>query len=431
MMPDTTPTNDFKDTEIGPIPADWDVVPITDVSKVAGGGTPSTKEPEYWNGDIPFLIPSDVTSHGQLYIEHTSRYITEEGLVNSSAKLMPRGTVLMTSRATIGEAVINTVPMATNQGFINIIIDPDVLLNEFLAYWIRWRKAFIQELGTGTTFLEVAKGVFRTISILLPPLDEQRKVAHVLNTLQAEIAAQDDVIAAMQEAKRSLMARLFTYGPGPEPAPTKETEIGEVPEHWEVAQIGAVIKGTQYGLSQRSNDMGMYPILGMGHMEDGRFISTDLSYVDLDDETFEKFRLHHGDVLFNRTNSFELVGKTAIYDLDGDFVFASYLVRVVTDRDQLLPGYLNYCLNWDTSQQRLKMVATRAVSQSNINATKLRNFEIPFPPLEEQQEIARTVGKADVKLAVERDRKAALQALFQSMLHELMSGHVRVHNTQF
>jgi type I restriction enzyme S subunit len=146
----------------------------------------------------------------------------------------------------------------------------------------------------------------------------------------------------------------------------------------------------------------------------------------LDKGDFAKFKVQRRDVLFNRTNSYELVGKTAIFDLDGDFTFASYLVRVVPDTARLLPEYLNYYLNWDDAQRRLKMLATRGVSQSNISAAKLRQFVIGLPSVAEQREIAHSLAAADRKIAAEEQRKAALQELFKSMLHQLMTGQVRV-----
>jgi len=280
--------------------------------------------------------------------------------------------------------------------------------------------------GTVKRRRSISRRDFESIRIPLPPLDEQRKIARVLNALQAEIAAQDQLIAAAQEVKRALMARLFTYGPGRDPAPTKETEIGELPEPWVVVRIGDVIEDTQYGLSQKAYEHGMYPILGMAHLVDGYVRPSDLKYVDLKDDDFEKFRLRSGDVLFNRTNSLELVGKTAIFQLEGDYVFASYLVRVVADHEHLQPEYLNHCLNTDAAQGRLKMIATRAVSQSNINATKLKNFQIPLPPVLEQEEVSAILRTVDRKIEAERQRKGAVQANFDAMLHELMTGRIRL-----
>jgi type I restriction enzyme S subunit len=133
-----------------------------------------------------------------------------------------------------------------------------------------------------------------------------------------------------------------------------------------------------------------------------------------------------GDILFNRTNSLELVGKTSLFDVEGDFVFASYLIRVETDISSLLPEYLNYYLNLEGTQIRLKALATRGVSQSNISATKLKAFGVPLPSLFEQEEIASLLADTDLKLAAEEDRRAALSDVFTSTLHQLMTGQIRL-----
>jgi type I restriction enzyme S subunit len=164
----------------------------------------------------------------------------------------------------------------------------------------------------------------------------------------------------------------------------------------------------------------------MSNLADGSIRTNDLQYVNLSRDEFEKFRLRRGELLFNRTNSYELVGKTSLFDLEGEFVFASYLIRVVPDAERLHSRFANYYMNTDSSQARLKLLATRAVSQSNINATKLRGFIVPLPPLEEQGRIADVLATADEKVRKEEARIAALDALFQTLVHNLMTGKVRV-----
>ena len=133
---------------------------------------------------------------------------------------------------------------------------------------------------------------------------------------------------------------------------------------------------------------------------------------------------------FNRTNSFELVGKTSLFDLEGDHVFASYLIRVVPDPEKLVPEFANYYLNDDSTQARLRLLATRAVSQSNINATKLRGLRVPLPSLDEQREIACILRVVDEKIAAEESRKVALDTLFGTCLNLLMTGKLRVNDLQ-
>lgn len=305
-------------------------------------------------------------------------------------------------------------------------------LPEFLVHAFHTREFLEHAVRTthGVNHPRTSWASLGRLTVPLPPLDEQRRIAGVLSTIQRAIEAQDKVIAAARELKRSLMKHLFTYGPVPvteaSGVPLKETEIGPVPEHWEVVQLGQVLKLTQYGLSMRGNQAGPVPILRMNSLQDGRVASTDLQYVDIGPDLLKKFRLNPGDVLFNRTNSMELVGKTGLFDLGGEFVFASYLLRLVMEANGLLPEVLTHYLNQKLVQQRLKGLAARGVSQSNISAARLRTFLVPLPPMPEQWEIARELSAADRKIEAEEKRKAALQALFKSMLHHLMTGKIRV-----
>ena len=411
-----TDLTSFKETEIGPIPVDWEVVRLGEVAALTMGQSPPSSTYNTDGAGLPFL---------QGKAEFGETYPTPVKWCSRPQKVADRGSVLLSVRAPVGDANVARDDYCIGRG-LAAINGSESLDNWFLFYVLILAKRRLEEMGTGSTFKSINRGVLQNFSIPLPSLREQCRIARVLSTIQRPIAAQDDLIAAAREVKRSLMQRLFTYGPGPEPTPMKETEIGEVPEHWAVVQLGDALQTTQYGLSVRADRTGTYPMLRMNNLEDGYIDASDLKYVDLDERDFAKFRVYKRDVLFNRTNSYELVGKTALFDIEGDFVFASYLIRVVPNAVQLLPECLNYYLNWDDAQRRLKMLATRGVSQSNISATKLKQFAIGLPSLVEQAEIARTLSVADRKIETEEQRKAALQALFKAMLHQLMTGQIRV-----
>ena len=159
--------------------------------------------------------------------------------------------------------------------------------------------------------------------------------------------------------------------------------------------IGTALAEVQYGLSLAASAKGNYPIVGMKDIRDGRIHVDESIRVELDDETAGRFLLQPGDVLLNRTNSNELVGKCAIYDGDTPVVFASYLVRLKFDEEKLLPAFANYYLNSEYGQAQLKVLSTRGVSQANINPTTFRkHFAIPFPKLDEQRRIVRVLDSA-------------------------------------
>jgi type I restriction enzyme S subunit len=308
---------------------------------------------------IPHLRPFNVTIEGQIELETLKCIETDKDV---RPYLLKPGDIIFNN--TNSEELVGKTAywdrtgdfVLSNHMTILRVLDPEVLDPFYLSCFLhkRWYDGYYRGIcRRHVNQASISLARLGDIPIPLPPLPEQRHIAHVLSTIQQAIAAQDAIIAAARELKRSLMRHLFTYGPGAEPVPTKETEVGEIAEHWEVVKLGRVLHTTQYGLSLRADHTGTYPMLRMNNLADGRIDVSDLKYVDLDRHNFAKFSVHKGDVLFNRTNSYELVGKTAIFDLDGDFVFASYLIRIVPDLTRLLPEYLNYYLNWDHTQRRL------------------------------------------------------------------------------
>jgi type I restriction enzyme S subunit len=260
----------------------------------------------------------------------------------------------------------------------------------------------------------------------LPALPEQRKIAAVLALVQRAIEQQERLIALTTELKKSLMHKLFTEGLRGERQ--KRTEIGLVPESGEVIPLGNYLTETQYGISEKGGENGQYALLRMTNQHQGQISDVNLQYVELNPAHFEKFRLERHDILFNRTHSLDLVGRTAIFDIEGDFVFASYLIRLRTDSSQLRPYFLNHYFNWDETQVRLKSIATRAVSQSNISASRLRGFLVPIPQPTEQDKIIEGIGRLDRKLAVHSQKKRLLEDLFRTLLHQLMTAQIRVHD---
>jgi len=257
-----------------------------------------------------------------------------------------------------------------------------------------------------------------------PKMDEQRKIAGVLGVVQRAIEHQARLLALTAELEKALLHKLFTEGLRGEPQ--KQTEIGLMPKSWKVVPLGDYLTEAQYGISAKGAETGRYAVLRMTNQQQGRISGANLQYVELTPTQFEKFRIERQDILFNRTNSLDLVGRTAIFDLEGDFVFASYLIRLRTDSARLRSSFLNQYFNWGETQVRLKSIATRAISQSNISATRLRGFPVPVPSPVEQDEIVANVDCLDRKLAVHLRKHATLTALFRTLLHQLMTAQLRL-----
>lgn len=220
------------------------------------------------------------------------------------------------------------------------------------------------------------------------------------------------------------MQELFTKGIGHNEF--KETKFGVMPSIWRVVKLGDIVSKVQYGLSKTGNPEGKYPIIRMNNLSDGCIDISSLQYVELDEFEYKKYHLEKGDILFNRTNSSDLVGKTSLYNLDGGFVFASYIIRIVCKTEHVLPDYVNSYLNWGRSQDRLKGLATKGVSQSNINAKALKNFDVHLPPVSEQLQISEILSGVENRLCSERMHRDSLEMLKKGLMQDLLTGKVRV-----
>ena len=193
------------------IPKEWENKKLDEIGKIIGGGTPDSTNKEYWNGNILWATPTDITKLQTNQIENTERKITKQGLDNSSAKLLPKGTILITSRATIGECAIATQPIATNQGFQSIICNDRNFDRMCIFYLIKYHKNKLLRLAYGTTFLEINKSEIKKAVISIPALlSEQQKIASILSRVDAYIQKNQEYKKKTELLKKGLMQKLLT-----------------------------------------------------------------------------------------------------------------------------------------------------------------------------------------------------------------------------
>lgn len=342
---------------------------------------------------------------------------------NAGRKVATAGDILISVRAPVGDVNVATARCAIGRGIA--AIRPGPLSDPWFLYFaILYAKPILKGRATGSTFASVNKTTLDNLEIPFFSKLEQADIGGFLRSLVYHVEQEQQALHTTQALKRAAMQTLFTRGLRGEPQ--KETEVGPVPESWETTTIDDVAVSTQYGLSMRGGTSGAYPILRMNCQQDGKVHYRDIQFVDLDSESYDRFRVRPGDLLFNRTNSIELVGRMAIVEDDRPAVFASYLVRLVVDANRCIPEFLNYFMNWPRTQEEIKKLASRAVGQANINATKLRTVLFPLPVIDEQREIVAVLDTIDCKIDLHRRKCAVLQELFKALLHDLMTGEIRV-----
>ncbi|PMQ02374.1 MAG: restriction endonuclease [Dictyoglomus sp. NZ13-RE01] len=412
--------NGFKETEIGLIPEDWEVVRLKDVAVyMKAGGTPRRTVKDYWNGDIPFVKIEDITSSNK-YILTTKEYITKKGLENSSAWLVPENSILLSMYASIGEVALTKFPVATNQAILAIIPNTDKVSIDFLYYSLKFHEEKLSSYTVQTTQKNVNKAITENLLIPLPPLDEQKKIAKVLDKIQQAIEIQDKIIENTKNLKKSLMQKLFTEGLYGEEQ--KETEIGLIPKSWEVVRLGEVAVLNLGRTPDRSIkkywENGSIPWVKIQDLNNNIIYDTSEKISDIAfKEKFGNKFVPQGTILL----SFKLtIGRVGILGIDA--VHHEGIVSLFLNEDKVNKEFLFFLLqNMDYNDY-----IDNYVKGKTLNKEKLKILPIPLPPLEEQKEIAHILSTVDKKIEIEQKRKEVLKRLFKTMLHKLMTGEIRL-----
>ena len=365
-------------------PQSWLRVLLNDVGEIVTGKTPSTKNPDNFGGNIPFIKPADLDNGG--YVTRTADTLTDAG-----AKLVPTippNSIPVTCIGNLGKVGITNQTSATNQQ-INTVVPSSQVDYRFVYYQLQTLKPWMQENASATTVTIINKGKFSKAPVALPPLAEQKVIADKLDTLLAQVentkARLESIPQILKRFRQSVLAAAVSG------RLTEDWRGSPDLTGWESGELSRFIEKPRYGSSAKSQKSGDIPVLRMGNLQDGKLDWADLVYTS-DPEEIEKYRLEPGDVLFNRTNSPELVGKTSIFKGERDAIYAGYLIKI-----KCLPSlnaeFLNYQLNSPKAKDYCKAVKSDGVSQSNINAKKLAAYPLSCPPIEEQTEIVRRVDQ--------------------------------------
>ena len=223
---------------------------LSEIGQIVAGGTPKTKIEEYWNGDVPWITPKDLSSHAGMYISRGERNISQVGLDNSSAKLLPKGTVLFTSRAPIGYVAIARNEVTTNQGFKSIIVN-DEHDNIFTYYLLKNNIDIIENHANGSTFKEISGSVMKSLEFGIPSLREQKAIAHILSTLDDKIEVNNQINKTLENMAQAIFKQWFVdfEFPNENGEPYKssggemvESELGTIPKGWEVVQFRDIFR---------------------------------------------------------------------------------------------------------------------------------------------------------------------------------------------
>ena len=442
---------------------------------MVGGGTPKTSEVDnFEGGGIPWITPADLSGYGDKFIACGARNITKKGLDSSSARLLPAGAVLLSSRAPIGYVAVASQPVTTNQGFKSFVL-ADGLDSSFVYYYLLRAKEIIQRLGGGTTFKELSGAAAATIPITLPPLAEQRRIVAEIETqftrLDASVAAlkraranlkryrasvlkaacEGRLAPAEEELARSggrdyepagvLLERILAErrarwksqekrrGKYKEPSAPDTSALPQLPEGWvwaTVAQVAEIQGGIQKQPKRAPAD-NPFPFLRVANVLRGSLDLEQVHQIELFSGELEKLRLFSGDLLIVEGNgSQSQIGRMAIWKGEiEDCVHQNHIIRARL-YSGLVPQYVESYWNSPMGTSEVSKVASSTSGLYTLSVSKVSDLPIPLPPLAEQRRI---VAEVERRLSVVRQAEATVAAslaraerLRQSILKQAFSG---------
>lgn len=396
------------------VPENWVWVRLGEVTKVVGGGTPSTSKKEYYDeGNISWLSPVDLSNYNGIYISRGNKMITLEGLNNSSAKLLPKDTVCLTSRAPIGYVAIAEKELCTNQGFKSFLPSPTYLA-KFLYWYLKGNKELLESKASGTTFLELSASKAATIEFPLPPLSEQQRIVERIEELFAKL---DEAKERLQEVadsfavrKAAILHKAFTG----ELTKQWRWENGVSDESWEEKKLNEIcIARAGYAFNSKEFGSKGYQIIRMGNLYGGQLL-LDRSpvFIDeqiLDEKIIEKSIIQKGDILITLTGTKYKrdYGYAVLVTITGKMLLNQRILSLRPKNDNA--DFICYCLQTKEFRDVFFSNETGGVNQGNVSSKFVENISIKYPSLPEQHEIVRLI---DDLLARER---AAQQATEQAL----------------
>jgi type I restriction enzyme S subunit len=402
----------FKETKLGWIPEEWEVKKISEIGKVITGGTPSTSVGEYWGNEHLWYTPTDISNFSK-YAGFSKRTISSFGLKKSSATLFPKGTLMVCTRATIGEIAIATSESCTNQGFKNLIVNEKNEL-EFIYYLLIYSKKRLIRLSSGSTFLELGTNDFREVGLFTPKLPEQKAIANCLSTWDTAITKQDALIKEKKQLKKALMQQLLTG----------KKRLSGFSGEWEELQFSDITERVM-----RKNSEGDDTVVTISAKR-GFVLQEDFFNKRVASDTLLNYTLvHKGEFCYNksyskgypmgafkRLDAFDKAVVTTLYicfslkgNVDSDFM------------DQYFKGG-----KMIANLMRIAQEGGRAHGLLNISLPDFFSLTVKLPMLEEQTAIAKVLKTADQEIKLLTNQRNQLQLQKKGLMQQLLTGKKRL-----
>jgi type I restriction enzyme S subunit len=399
------------------VPEGWVSTTIGEAtSEISDGGTPTTSNAEYFNGSIPWVVIDDI----QPRIVHTKSSITEVGLQKSSAKLWDKGTIILSTGATIGQVGIAMKAMATKQGICGVVVKSDVSAKYFYHLLVS-KKRQLNTLSQGSTIKETRPPTVKKIQICLPPLPEQKKIASILTSVDEVIENTLKQIDKLQDLKKATMNELLTKGIGH--TEFKDSELGRIPKSWEARQVQEIAKIIRGASPRPKGDPRYYGgtvprLMGSDVTRDGKYVFPKTDFLTPEGAKLSR-PMSKGGLTIVCSGT---VGVPSILGVDA--CIHDGFLGLVDISNQCTTEFLYYAFL--PLQGKFDSSATHGGVFTNLTTEILKEFIIGIPPLGEQREIVRHISSLDEHLNAQINKLSQTQSLKKSLMQDLLTGKVRV-----
>ncbi len=409
-----------------PVPEDWQWASVAEIATVIGGGTPDASVKTHFSEDgIPWITPADLTGYEKAHIGRGRRDLSEGGLASCSAKILPTGTVLFTTRAPIGYCAIAENEISTNQGFKNLILQGGIL-PEFIRYYLLSAKDYAESKASGTTFLELSGKRVSELSIPIAPIPEQKRIVKKIDELNSQISSAQkelDKIPSLLEKYRISLLRLAFEGRIDGRNAVDEDlchdgskQLWAVPNSWQwfrCDEVGSVGLGRQRSPKNHKGP-NMRPYIRAANITWNGIDSSDVMKMNFTDAEFYRFKLEYGDVLLNEgSGSAKEVGKPAIWRNEiPNCCFQNTVLRV--QPTLVSSEYLYYYFLFTALSGRF-VSSAQGVNIQHIGKNGLGSYPVPVAPKKDQDRIVQFIGNAFSVLDSVSDKHDSAVALISDL----------------
>lgn len=409
------------------IPQHWDVMSLKRIASIVNGATPSSGVPDYWDGQILWATPEDISRVEGRYLSSTRRTITEVGYNSCGTSLFPKGSVIITTRAPIGNVAIAAESMCINQGCKALLPSKEAVNATYLYYTVLTLVPVLQSLGKGTTFMELGTQSLGDIPINLPPLYEQQAIASYLDQktalIDSTIRQKERLIELLQEERTAIINRAVTRGLDPN-VPMKDSGvewIGEIPEHWVTKPLKRLVEYNSEVIPESTDEDEVIHYIEISDVDCNRGVHNSTIYTFKDAPSRARRIVRSGDTLISTVRTYLKAVGIVESKHNGYIASTGFCV--------LRPKHFNHRFQGYLGQSRfIEEVSRRSVGVSYpaINATDLVEIEVPHPPLSEQQAIASYLDQKTVliddTILKNRQQISALTEYRTALINEVVTG---------